>query len=280
MEDEVVVAPIEAPEVVATEPEPVVVPVVEDEKTSAFKELRNHNKELERALKEQGDLIRSMNERIPTKEEPRIETLIKPTLAMFYGDVDAFEIALEHYAETKQSIKVRETSKAEQAKNEAESNNKSVQNAEFETKILLARGALPDIDDALTRIRADAVGSGIDDTVVAGIMRSPASAELLHYLEAHRDETKRIESLTPQNQIGALRAIEAWIMRGGYKPVAKVATALDLSQEPTTETVRNPVPPRPTGGTGVTHTKTMDRAETTAEYLAAYRASMAQNKRR
>ena len=255
-----------------------------DERTTAFRELRAHNKALERALREQSEQLKSLSSRIPEVPRATVDQLVKPTLDMFGGDPKRYEEAMEYYAEAKTQLK-RDAAERELAtKREQETAQTRGVDVEFQHKLTLAKQVLPDLDGALTRIKNENVGAGIDDRAVTGIKRSPVAAELFHFLESNRQYTADLEKLSPADQIAALKAAEQWIFRGGYKPVAKapVAAAPTSSEEPGTEPEAQPVrtPPRPRGGSGVTPTPSLGAARTPSEYLAAFREAKAKGRKR
>ena len=253
-----------------------------DERTSAFKELRAHNKELEKALRAQEAAIRELTGRIPQAPEPTIEGLTKPTLSMFGGDVDAYESALEQYAEMKHSIKSRKDQTERESKQREMTEQERAVEVQFGQKITLGSKSLPDLHGALERIAKDNVGAGIHDQVVLGIKRSPVAAEMFHFFESNRDEADKVGALSPRDQIEACKAIESWIIRGGYKP--QPVQVPQSSQEPgnsldTPPERFTPKVVRPSGGSSVSPTPSLAKAQTAEEYLAAIRSASKSKKR-
>ena len=255
-----------------------------DERTTAFRELRAHNKQLERALREQSEQLKALSSRIPEPQRTTVEQLVKPTLDMFGGDHSRYEEAMEYYAEAKTQLKREAAEREYSHKHAQETAQARGVDVEFQHKLTLAKQVLPDLDGALQRIQAENVGEGIDGSAVTGIKRSPVAAELFHFLESNRQYTADLEKLSAADQIAALKAVEQWIFRGGYKPTAKAppAPAATSSVEPGTEPEAQPVrtPPRPRGGSGVTPTPSLAAARTPSEYLAAFREARQKGRKR
>ena len=252
---------------------PVVKPPV-DERTSAFKELREHNKRIEKVMREQGEMIRSLTR----KPEPQETDLVKPTLAQFQGDMAKWETAMEAWAETKHALKVRKAGQEAETKRAQDTIHRETEDAGFSGKLGLAKKTnLPDLDVVLEKIRTEKIGEGIDDRIASGMRTSPVAAEMFHYLGSNPDFTKEIESLPPHQQYAKLRALEGWLTRTQYRSnVPEPAASEETDGEPKLDVpprnVAPQAPPKPKGGgSSVTHSATLATAKTPEEYLAAVR---------
>ena len=246
---------------------------------------KDYEKKLEglyRDLRKQRGSKRELKEHINALEERlgTIATKLEGNNALKEPDFKDFSGNVDSYARAKAAWEINQHNMRQQSEKskqqEIEIQQRNAQQ-EWTYKMAAAKERLPDIDQVIQRISAEGIGKYIKAPALESIRTSPVGPDIYHFLGNNPDVAEEIEDMTQQEQVMAVKQLEARLYNkqlsyGIPSTTTANAPGIVAPQATQTSTVATrkpaPTPPPRAGGTAASGSqKPITAATSTEDYI-------------